>query len=246
MGWDNVRPALHVVGMFLLGAAALVLVGIGYNWRIARPIAAPETTAHAVGTTGMTSGDRPLVDNGSRSPEFSPVLAGIHANLQVFVGMIREHRAAAVAALDGAFRVSRVLDQAAAGADGPRVIRRRLDGARRALQNGDVAQAVAAAREAAGIAALPLPIDLRLPRDLSPYRDAVVLSNEGTRIGTVQSIDPDGGRLLVAAAGRMQDLLGFLSVSRTQTLAYATRGLVFGNPNSRRPMLVVLVDARSH
>ena len=243
MGWVDVRLAFHVFGMFLLGTAALLLVGIGYNWRTAQPITAAPTTARAVGTTGRAAARGPSLDNGSRSPRFSPLLSGIHADLQLFLREIADDRAGAVTALDGAFRVSRVLQHAAAGNDGPRGITQRIERARRALQNGNRAQSMAVAREAAGLAALPLPIDVRRPRELSPYVGAVVLSTEGTRLGTVRSVDQESERLRVTAAGTMRDLLGFLSLTGRQPLAYPVDALVFGDPTRLQPMVVVVADA---
>ena len=178
------RSLLHAIGMCALGAAALAGAGWAYDARVTTPLPV-NTEPVAVGTTG------PVTFAGARDRRLTAVntaLRGLAADLRAGAEALSTRSDAAAPLLDGSWRVAQVIDFVGARREDHELVRR-VEAARRALQNGDPTEASRRAQLAARMADTISPASLRLLATSATYRGALVLDANGNRIGSVVDID---------------------------------------------------------
>lgn len=223
------RMLPHVIGMFVLGAAALISVGLLYRARTTEPIPlSPALRAEsAVGTSGSTASA-----GGAASAAADRALDGVRSDLGRFAAAVgRGDRAEAAAALDGAYHLADVLKAAA----GQRDLFERVDRIRHALQNGDVPGAASGALQASAMAFAPATV--RAPADPAQYAGATALSPTGDVAGTLRLVS---GRTVTIEQGGVRDLLGFVDITPGTTRSVPIDDVLFGAP--RRLGMRMVID----
>jgi hypothetical protein len=225
-----VRIIIHVIGMLVFGALALLVPAWLYDARVSRP--APAALEPAPVTTG-TSG-RTAAVTGGRDALFSAALDGMRGNLDVFADAIQDgRRSDAAHALDAAYHLATVIRSATDGA--ATSLYERVIAARRALQNGDPSRAAAEATSAASLAARVRGGSAQPPADLSAYEGAVLLGPDGSVLGRVASVSADA--LTVEVGG--SQWLGFIPNHGTASVQVPASAALFGPHSAVRGRMVV-------
>lgn len=227
------RIALHVLGMFLLGAAALTCVGLLYNARMNQRVPA-SAALPAPGPTG-TSGS----SAGTSKASVDAALAGIRADLDFFADAIRDgRRSDAMRVLDGAYHVADVIRSASDRNPVATDLFDAVSSIRRAVQNGDDSDAIARARAASQRVAKAARLAARRPSRLEPFVGATVISSTGDNLGTVSNVSTD---TVEAESGGLRNLLGFIDLQSGTIRAIPADAVVFGEP--RRFGMTMVLDA---
>ena len=227
------RTVLHVLGMFALGAVALIGVAVLYESRLRQPIPATArlTSPTATGTSG-SSGD--TTDAPART-----AISGLRADLEFFAeALAHGRRSEAMRTLDGAYHVADVLRSSSDRDPVATVVFDTVISVRRAVQNGKESNAVDAARNAAAhLSNASFQPILQLPSRLDEYVAATVISATGDVLGTIRRV----ARNSVAVERGGHRYLGFIPLHSGPTRDVPVDAVIFGAP--RRLGMTLVIDA---
>lgn len=236
MEWPEMKLFIHVLGMFILGVAGLLMVDALHQRRVTEPFpdamaSAAEPPLRPTGTSGNAAAD-------IASMPASRAMAGVKDDLSAFVGAIRGgRRAEAMQVLDGAFHVADVLHAAMPTNDPSATLFAHIDRIRRSVQNDAIGQALENAGEAAAVVtASRIDTDPRAPSTLTDYVGAAVITSVGAPAGTVVGASGDTVRVTNPDVHRV---LGFLMVSDTPTRDLPVDAVLFGALRPYRRTMVV-------
>ncbi len=206
------RTALGVIGMFAFGAAALMGMSLLYRHRVTAPF--PTAAAPA------------------------SVVEGLQIDLEFFASaMAADARSDAVAALDGAYRLSDVLRGASGSPAEASALFEQIRSVRRAVQNDQRQRAIDLARRAAATASAIGPAESIAPGQAARYVGAIVLTPSGEIRGTVAGV---GGGAVTIAEGAVRGLLGLASAGATGVRRVPIDAVLFGA--RRRFGMTMVVD----
>ena len=220
------RLALHVIGMFVFGTAALLGAGWLYTARVATPAPARAALdAVPIGSTGRAGPD-------DGATLFRATIVGIRGNLEIFVREVRANRREALRALDAAYHLSTVLGDTP-GAAMP-AFAADVRAVRRHVQNGRINDAIGKALEAAALSP-----HAAAPRTVSSLRDyvgATVLTPDGSTVGRVDGVDAGTLRLVIGPA----KLLGFVPAGPAEVVRVVPADALFGPPSRVAATMIVV------
>jgi hypothetical protein len=211
--------------MWALGVSVLLLTGVAYEWRAARPL--PLRELPALGTSGTGEEPRSRLPAEGLDEAVDVVFASLSETLRAAEGALRTGDNRAAPLLDGAMRVVHVLDYAGVSPV-TRGLADQVMIARTRLQNGArLAAAAAAADAAARMAAVPAHAPAARTADLRRYRNAVVVDRWGSRVGRVDGVEGDRIRI---EQSRFDHLLGFVRLNEGSIVTLPLERLVLGEP----------------
>lgn len=226
------KIALHVLGMFLLGAVALICVGLLYHPRQRQRI--PVSSALSAAAPTGTSGSSLRV---TETPAAAAV-AGLRIDLEVFVNAMTDRRRAdAMRALNGGYHVADVLHTASPRDPAATAIFEALSDVRREIQNGHESKAVARAREASTHLADSSRLAAHRPSRLEPFVGATVISSTGDNLGTIKEVSSDAVQV---ESGGLRHLLGFIDLQSGTIHDVPTGDMLFGE--ARRTGMTMVLD----
>ena len=223
------RMVLHAIGMFIVGAAALIVAGLLQHQHVSQ-VGRPDVVA-ATGTSGSA-------DDAGAARLLRTTALRLAAGLDAAAGALDDgRRREGVVALDGAYHVADVL-QAAAPSGELADLYPLVAAARTALEDGSPH---AAAAIAAGAARLARAADAGVgpAGSASPgaYVGATVLDGRGAQVGEVVAA---GGDTLVVESGGLRNILGFLDLSRGQRREVPVDSVIFGQRRRAGMTMVVM------
>jgi hypothetical protein len=223
------KLTLHILGMTLLGLAALSVPAWLIEVRSDRPIRGAEFA-----TVEPPTGSAP-----SRPAQQNPYVEGIRRALtSARLAFEENHRASAMHATDAALRAAQVAHYGLEPRAAFEQVTKQIERARRVVQNGSPERAVAHLDRA-----LEVLHDLEPERasdaSLSPenaYRNARVIHADGSHLGELLGIE---GKQGVIATDR-RNLFGFIDWPAGKTRRVSTERLLPGKPRALGATMVTL------